>query len=295
MSGAARGSLRLEVVASGAELMEAAGAFLVAREAEHSLLLGLLGAVRDRPEVFRDPYLALVRDVAGVGLVAVCTPPHDLVLSLAARPAAVDLVAADALARRRRPSGVAGPVDVLRRFVAAWGAAGGPPAEVDLRTRTYRLDRVVPPSAPPVGGPRVARSGDASLLAAWVAAFQAEALGHEPAGDPAETLLARWLADPVRIVWLWEAAGVPVAMAVAGNVTPNGRRIGSVYTPPEHRRRGYASALVAAVSQAELDGGRASCFLDTDRANPTSNRIYEAIGYRPVIDGERCTFDWGGA
>ncbi len=61
-------------------------------------------------------------------------------------------------------------------------------------------------------------------------------------------------------------------------------RIMSVYTPPEHRRRGYASACVAAVSTWARAQGVDTCVLYTDLANPTSNKIYQAIGYRPVED-----------
>jgi hypothetical protein len=71
---------------------------------------------------------------------------------------------------------------------------------------------------------------------------------------------------------------------------PNGIRIGPVYTPPELRRRGYASAVTAATSQAELDKGRRFIFLFTDLANPTANKIYQAIGYEPVIDVDQLTF-----
>ena len=60
-------------------------------------------------------------------------------------------------------------------------------------------------------------------------------------------------------------------------------RIGPVYTPREHRGRGYASAAVAEVSRRLLDEGVRVC-LFTDQANPTSNRIYQALGYRPVVD-----------
>ena len=62
----------------------------------------------------------------------------------------------------------------------------------------------------------------------------------------------------------------------------NGIAIGGVYTPPESRGHGYASACVAALSQRQLDAGRAFCALYTDLANPTSNSIYQKIGYRPV-------------
>ncbi len=64
----------------------------------------------------------------------------------------------------------------------------------------------------------------------------------------------------------------------------HGARVGPVYTPPERRGRGYASNLVAAVSQAQLEAGCRSVFLFTDLANPTSNHIYQAIGYEAVRD-----------
>lgn len=84
--------------------------------------------------------------------------------------------------------------------------------------------------------------------------------------------------------------GGPASVAATGGPTPNGIRIGPVYTPPDRRRRGYASALTAATSQAELDKGRRFIFLFTDLANPTSNKIYRAIGYEPVIDIDQVSF-----
>jgi len=75
-----------------------------------------------------------------------------------------------------------------------------------------------------------------------------------------------------------------VSIAGYGGPTPNGIRIGPVYTPPDLRGRGYASALTARLTQTLLDGGRRFCFLFTDLANPTSNSVYQRIGYRPVTD-----------
>ena len=87
------------------------------------------------------------------------------------------------------------------------------------------------------------------------------------------------LADPRR---LQEPEG-PRAIGWGGQ-TPNGVRIGPVYTPPELRRRGYASALTASVSARMLAAGRRFCFLYTDLENQTANRIYGDIGYEPVCD-----------
>jgi hypothetical protein len=88
---------------------------------------------------------------------------------------------------------------------------------------------------------------------------------------------------------LWED-GEPVSLAAAGGPTPNGIRIGPVYTPPELRGRGYASALVAELTRVQLEGGRRFCFLFTDLANPTSNRIYQRVGYEPVTDVDQWSF-----
>ena len=83
-------------------------------------------------------------------------------------------------------------------------------------------------------------------------------------------------------MWLWEDGGVPVSLAGFSGPTPTGIRVGPVYTPPSHRRRGYATTLVADLSQWLLGQGYRACFLYTDRSNPTSNHIYETIGYRQV-------------
>jgi predicted GNAT family acetyltransferase len=102
--------------------------------------------------------------------------------------------------------------------------------------------------------------------------------------------LAEWERGDRRF-WLWEDGGAPVSLVGGGSRTPNGVRIGPVYTPPEQRGRGYASSLTAAVSQRLLDEGRRFCFLYTNLANPTSNRIYLTIGYRPVADALMVAFD----
>ena len=93
----------------------------------------------------------------------------------------------------------------------------------------------------------------------------------------------RWLAGRGRTLHLWEDGDV-VSLGGHGRPDPERDQDGPVYTPPVARRRGYASALVAAVSQAALDAGRRFCFLFTDQANATANHIYQAIGYEPVRD-----------
>jgi uncharacterized protein len=73
-------------------------------------------------------------------------------------------------------------------------------------------------------------------------------------------------------------------MAASTRPTRNGITVNNVYTPPHQRKKGYASACVAALSQKQLDSGYKYCCLFTDLANPTSNQIYMDIGYQPVCD-----------
>jgi hypothetical protein len=92
-------------------------------------------------------------------------------------------------------------------------------------------------------------------------------------------------------MYVWVNGGKPVSMVCHTGPTPHGIRVSFVYTPPEQRRKGYASACTAALSRRLLDAGYQFCFLFTDLGNPTSNHIYQDIGYRPVCDVDEYRFE----
>jgi predicted GNAT family acetyltransferase len=92
-----------------------------------------------------------------------------------------------------------------------------------------------------------------------------------------------------RDIYIWEDEK-PVSMAAQVRPTSNGTSVSLVYTPPEFRQRGYATACVASVSQLLLDSGWKFCALFTNLANPASNRLYQNIGYRPVCDFDEYVF-----
>lgn len=270
-------------------LLAVVGDYLAAREAEHNLPLGILGTLRDHPGAYPEPpYLASVADGGAVALVAVRTPPHDLILSEAGvgpdriGGAAAALVE-DVRAFGPDPHGVLGPMTTVEPFVARWSSVTGGHASLAVAERAYRLSRVIPPRPTP-GIWRRAVEGDRALLADWVTAFDREALPDDIPRRNVDGMIDRWLHEADRGAYLWEVDGRSVSLAGAGSPTPNGMRIGPVYTPPADRRRGYAGALVAAVSQDILDRGYRFCFLFTDRSNPTANHVYQDIGYEPVGD-----------
>jgi hypothetical protein len=71
-------------------------------------------------------------------------------------------------------------------------------------------------------------------------------------------------------------------MAARTRPTSHGEAVGFVYTPPSERRKGYGAAVVARLSQRILDDGKEFCTLFANAANPTSNGIYQRIGYRAI-------------
>ena len=270
-----------------------AGGFLAAREAEHNLLLGIAGTIAAHPEIYAGPQLWTLHapDGAVVGA-ALRTPPNQLVLSEQGDLAWTEpLVEAHLEAGERLP-GVLGPTRAAAAFAARWAARTRDRTTCVMQQRIFRLDRVIPPR-PAAGVCRAAEERDRALLEAWYAAFQAEV--GPGGGTDAALAVDRWLRGAGRVAYVWDDAGRPVSLAGAGGPTPTGIRIGPVYTPPDARGRGYASNLVAAISQHELDAGRRFCFLFTDLANPTSNHIYQAIGYAPVTDVDQHRFDPAGS
>jgi predicted GNAT family acetyltransferase len=161
---------------------------------------------------------------------------------------------------------------------------------VTLRQGVFRLTRVLPVDRPP-GGPRAATRADRPLLLAWLRAFALEALPRpdEDIERIEHTLDTRFTGEDAAL-WLWERDDEPVSLAAYSGPTLTGIRIGPVFTPVEHRRRGYASALVGELSGFLLERGHRACFLYTDLANPTANAIYERIGYERVAEALEIRF-----
>jgi predicted GNAT family acetyltransferase len=252
-----------------------AGAFLLEREALHNLVYAIgADAASDPP-----PYLAAVERAGEIVLAAVRTPPHNLVLSRSADPAALEAVARDLLSERQTPPGVHGPRDEAAAFVELWTGLAGCQARARMAQRVHQLTSPTPPEGV-AGSARRATAEDGALLRAWATAFVEEALPGEP--FDANAWLANRLGSRRRGVLLWEVEGEPVAMSSYTQATPYGVRISGVYTPERLRGNGYASACVAEANVRLLERGFRSTFLFSDLANPTAHRIYERIGYRSM-------------
>ncbi|THA25640.1 GNAT family N-acetyltransferase [Streptomyces sp. RKND-216] len=259
-----------------------AGGFLRARPDVNTTTLSVSSTLAalgidvfgDRPPVF-GWWHAADGEVAGAFL---RTPPYPVALSAMPEEAAAALPAALA-GRDPAPPGVNGPAAVAEVFAAAYRRVNGGDVRVLRRERLFRLGTLRPPQPAPAGRARTATAADRDLLVAWWAAFRRDA-GLPSSGD------GRMIDDRIgggRLM-LWETGPDPVAMAAMGAPAAGAARVGPVYTPKAQRGRGYGGAVTAALSQAALDAGAREVLLFTDLANPTSNALYQRLGYRPRGD-----------
>jgi GNAT superfamily N-acetyltransferase len=201
---------------------------------------------------------------------------------------AVHLLSATLLERDEPVLGANGALPAVRIFCEDMAAATGKTARVGQHTRLFELGELVEPRAV-AGRLRPATSAEQGLVASWYLAFMADAdeqAGREPGESPHESPsdeeLARRIGSGRVFVWV-DAHEAPVNVTAATAPAFGVSRIGPVFTPKEQRGRGYASACVYAVSRLLRESGERPC-LFTDQANPTSNKIYAAIGYVPVVD-----------
>lgn len=239
---------------------------------------------RTQPQGPDDLWMAVTDSGHVVGL-AMHTPPHRLFVTRMPEPAAAAL--ATTLAHLGRPlPGVNGESAAVAAFADAWQEHTGEKSATDVRMRMYRLDELTSPVGVR-GTSRPAGVEDIELVATWSKAFHDEAHPQAPSRD-----WPRWATTGVISgeIHLWTNNGTPVAMAAHSPPAGGVASIGPVYTPPLLRGQGFGSAVTAATTTAALCAGATHVVLYTDLANPTSNAIYQAIGYRPDHDAQERAF-----
>lgn len=270
---------------------ETATPYLVRDEARHNLLLGISSTLVQKPGLHELFDLWVVSDGGEVSGAAVRTPPLNLVLAQPSSDAALDALVDRLVEEGQDLPGVIAAIPEIEAFVGAWTAEHDVDAALVFRHGIYELREVMPiPQA--AGRARPVTPADRKQVIAWVLAFADEALPEDYERQRQIRFVeARLEATEDSGLWFWEDEGRPVSFSGYGGATPNGIRIGPVYTPPELRGRGYATSLVAEQSRWLLGAGRTLCFLYTDLDNPTSNALYRRIGYRMIAEANEVRFD----
>ena len=265
--------------------------FLLLAPARHNLLLGILDTLQRHPATYPAFHLWAVEEGGVVVGAALQTPPHNLVVAQPAHPQAVESLVEAVSSAGLCPPGVVGGTVETQAFAVAWCGRHGGDHDTLTRQGIYELTTVRDAGSAP-GGPRPATADDLAMLVAWHEDFLDEAVAHHIRDiEMTRRRLTTVIQDGG--FWLWEDAGRVVSMTGVTPALPDGARIGPVYTPPALRGRGYATALVAHASVTSLARGARACYLHTDLANPTSNAIYQRIGYEWVCEAVDLRFTPG--
>lgn len=258
--------------------------YLLENEASHNIILGIANRLCSNFDRFTDrAYLAVVEDNNNKILaVALRTPPYKykLILSLAVNYEAVKAIARDIyLNLKQEIPGIIASEPEAEIFAKEWHNLTGKSYKKGKSEYIYQLENVR--SMFKVNGKiRKANNSDRSFLIDWFRGFY-ETLPDPIVKDPKQVTDSFFISEK-RCLYIWENNNIPVSMAGCSDPTPNGIRINAVYTPPEYRSKGYATACVASLSQMLLDRGYKYCFLFANITNPTSNYVYKKIGYRSL-------------
>jgi FR47-like protein len=259
-----------------------AGDYLRSRPAEHSVIL-TNAARRVDADAADNLWGWVVSPEGSVIAAAIHTPPFGAYVSLGPE-SAIAAMSGGFHERGRSLPGVGGFRQQVEVFAADWTDRTGAEVKTQMRQGVYVADAVTPPTGVP-GRLRRAGSDDRELLSEWVDAF------HVDTGLPGEP--GRELDDRIENgrLFVWIVDERPVSMTGVTPPAADVSRVQYVYTPVAQRGHGYASACVAAVTARELAEPGRTCMLYTDLANPTSNGIYQAVGYRMLGEAVQLGFD----
>lgn len=280
-------NIRIKSIHSAKEFLEETKPLLMEKEAEYNLLLGLAGfrsKAKDKPDDYR--YIAIYD---GIELVGACVVSEkNLVVSQVPGPMLVPL-ANFLINNKCKFPGVVGPSATCEIFSRVWKKESGQEYKLGMDQKIYQLDELIMPAD--ISGQLLqAQEVHTNLVGQWLYEFSSESLAHEPTTiEKTMELVTRKIKNGD--VYLWKSNDDQiVSMNSVGRPTDNGIIIGAVYTPKDRRRQGFASMLVAKTSEHMLNKGKKFCVLYTDLSNPTSNKIYQQVGYKEVASSKHFIF-----
>ncbi|MDO9577956.1 MAG: GNAT family N-acetyltransferase [Candidatus Cloacimonadales bacterium] len=259
---------------------------LLAHETENTLIMSILLHIQKDPSYYKEKYLAAVFEDKKVSAIAVCTPPFKILLysNIITPSEQIRLIAEDVQKRITIP-GILAASEHSLLFAEIWQNLTGISFKLGMSERIYKLEKVTFPRKVS-GEMRIATLADLELICKWMLEFHDEAIPNDPLTEFSDFATKKIENSDI---FFWEDNEI-VSMVSKARPNINGISVNLVYTPANFRRKGYASALVAQLSQKLLDAGWKYITLFTDLSNPTSNSIYQKIGYRPFCDFQEYNF-----
>jgi predicted GNAT family acetyltransferase len=264
-----------------------------ADEARYGLVYGIARMTVTQPHYYgeADPWFCTVGDKDNIGVAAWRTPSHPVGAAWLGGDvaAAVPILAAAVRKRWGDIEGFTGHREIADPFAEYWCRRYGAAVKTAMALTMYRLD-AVNETRHVAGTLRLACEEDRELIARWSLGFNIDCFGEEGRTYP---LIDADAAIKLGRLSIWDDNG-PVCMVGKTRPTEKGMSIGPVYTPPERRGKGYATATTAAVCRGILADGKEFCVLYADRDNPASNAAYLKVGFRIIGDSVTYTFKKAG-
>ncbi len=262
-------------------------AFLLKHEVKNSLLLTILNSLKINIQKYgkEPPLMFLLTENGIIELISLMTPPYDIIISYTDDLNNIEILVEELSKRNVCLPGVLSFKEAADKFTKLWCEKNSLESQLLRRERIYKLVEV---SEETLGDKQfsVATKSHQSIVLEWAREMMSEALTEiteEELVRNINNFKFEFEQDAIQIYLLFDDIE-PVSMARKAGKAPHGNAINLVYTPPLLRKKGYATECVAKLSKLLLEEGNQYCFLFTDLSNPTSNNIYQKIGYRPVID-----------
>lgn len=271
--------------------------FLEEYEAENNLIIGILEALRTDIQAY-DPTIApvmiVIFDKTEIVLVSLGTPPHNQIISYTENLSSIPVLIDFLIEQKVEVPGILGFKDGALLFADIWTKKRKKTKILNMNERIYKLEEVNPQT---LGDNlfELATEENTDIMIQFAKNFAQDAFVNLPK-DQIERHqknmahgMDKWIAE--KLLYVLKVHNQIVSIVKASRNTPNGRAVTLVYTPPKFRRKGYATETVAKLCQSILNEEKMYCFLFTDLANPTSNKIYMNIGFKPILDVDEYRFE----
>lgn len=280
--------MKLKRYDNSEDFLSSIEAYLRKSEVENNIMLGVCTNLKNKKELDKDNYFAVVEESGEAILAAMMTPPNNLTLYTEEKnfSEAIEIVADNLIEEGWTVSGIVTSNEMSKTFADLWISKTNCDIKKGMNMRIYELRKVNPPKNNR-GKLRIATLKDLPLVQQWTYEMS-EQIGEHQTKEYCFELAEKKVKD--EYVYLWEDEGKVVSMAAKARPTETGVVVNLVYTPKESRNKGYASSCVAALSQLLLDLGHSYCSLFTDLSNPISNSIYIKMGYKPICDMDEYKF-----
>ena len=256
--------------------------YLEKNEDKFSLFLGVLQGIKE--EKYENPFMATIEKNGELLALFQMTPPHPLNMIFVneqRKDECMDLSIQELLGQSLKIESIVSVKEWAYSFAEKWKEKTGQNFSILMDQGLYRLDQVDESLEKSPGSWRYATLKDAFLIEKWYSFFEEDT--GLPKTPPSEIKKKVKAMLEGREAFVWENEGKIVSMMKKARPTQSGVTVSLVFTPKEERKKGYARTMVAAISK-ELLKEFTFCVLYTDMLNPTSNKIYQEIGYQKLID-----------